>query len=387
MMRFSPISSVTAVALLCAVALVFSPTQLLGLEIDKPLTEKDKVAALDEWLQRLHDANEFNGAVLLAKHGRVLFSESYGYHSLEETNPLTERSSFNLASVSKPITAMGIVILQYQSKLEYDNEVSDLIPELAFYEGITIRHLLHHTSGLPDYMQLALDHEVAGDVFTTADMLELFGMLQPPVEFDAGEAYEYSNTGYVLLAEIIERASGQTFQDFMWRNIFEPLSMEDTQVFNLVSESEPENRVYGYENRRTLFGFKKVPHDLDFLDGVAGDGGIYSSAYDLFRWHKGIIDGDLVPTDTYNIAYRSGRLNDGTETGYGFGWVIGSNQTVEHSGGWQGFNTYLYRNYEEDELIIVLDSSSNTSIVDPEGSLEDSITPNLQKFMDSLASE
>lgn len=372
------------IALLVLLVVTFFALRIPSLEIDAKSSEEEKLLALEKWLHRTHESGKFNGTVLLSKNGEVIFSESYGYDSVEALNPLTEHSSFNLASVSKQFTAMGIALLHNQSKLKYNDKLSEHIPELAYYKDITIQHLLHHTSGLPDYMQLAAKDSNEDDIFTTQEMVTLYQQHHPNLNFEPGSKFQYSNAGYVLLSEIIERVSGESFQSFMSSNIFKPLNMKDTQVFNLLSESEPTNRVYGYKNSLWIFGGKKLPQDLNFFDGVAGDGGIYSSAHDLYLWHRALNDGALVSNELYNTAYTPAQLSDGSKTKYGFGWFINPDNSVEHAGGWQGFTSYIHRNLEQDELIIVLDNSSNTLRVNSIGFRFNSIGLNLQYFMNIL---
>lgn len=282
------------IVLLVLFVVTFFALRIPSLEIDVQSSKKEKLLALGKWLQRMHESGKFNGTVLLSKNAEVIFSESYGNESVEALKPLTEHSSFNLASVSKQFTAMGIVLLHEQSKLKYTDKLSEHIPQLACYKEITIQHLLHHTSGLPDYMQLAEKHSNQDAIFTIQKMVTLYQQHQPNLNFEPGSKFQYSNAGYVLLCEIIERVSGRSFQSFMSTNIFRRLKMRNTQVFNLLSKSQPENRVYGYKNRWWLFGGKKLSQDLNYFDGVAGDGGIYSSTHDLYLWHSALNDGALV---------------------------------------------------------------------------------------------
>jgi len=372
------------IALLVFLVVTFFALHIPALEIDVHSSEKEKLIALEKWLEHIHEIGKFNGTVLLSRNGEVVFSDSRGYESIEAQNLLTEHSSFNLASVSKQFTAMGIVLLHNQSKLKYTDKLSEHILELAYYNTITIQHLLHHTSGLPDYMQLAAKHSNEDDIFTISEMVTIYQKYHPKLSFEPGSKFQYSNAGYVLLAEIIERVSGTSFQRFMSSNIFNPLNMNDTQVFNLLSETEPAKRVYGYKNSLWLFGGKKLAQDLNFFDGVAGDGGIYSSAQDLYLWHKALNDGALVSRELYNIAYTPAQLSNGSKTKYGFGWFINTDNSVEHAGGWQGFTSYIYRNLEKDELIIILDNSSNTLRVNSIGFRFNSIGLNLKYFMSTL---
>lgn len=378
------ISIFIVIVLLSIVAVTFFAIRIPALNIDTQSSKREKLLALEKWLYHIYESGKFNGTVLLSQNGKIIFSKSYGYDGAEALNKLTEHSSFNLASVSKQFTAMGIVLLKSQGKLKYTDKLSEYISELASYDNISIQHLLHHTSGLPDYMQLEAKHGHDGDVFTTSEMISLYQNHHPKLNFEPGTQFQYSNTGYVLLAEIIERVSGTSFQSFMASNIFNPLNMKDTQVFNLLSESEPLRRVYGYKSSLWLFGGKKVPQDLNYFDGVAGDGAIYSSAQDLYLWHKALNEGALVSNELYNIAYTPAQLSNGSKTKYGFGWFINTDKSVEHAGGWQGFSSYIHRNLERDELIVTLDNSSNTLRVNFIGFKFNSIGLNLQYFIKSL---
>jgi len=365
-------------------AAIFLALRLPQLAIPSNVSENIKLIMLDKWLEQIHKKDKFNGVILLSKKGKVIFSKAYGYDNATKINTLSEHSSFNLASVSKQFTAMGIVLLKEQAKLQYSDNVSDYIHELSYYKDITIQHLLHHISGLPDYMSLAGKYYNNSEIFNTSDMISLYQIHQPNLRFRSGTKFEYSNAGYVLLAEIIERISGNSFQEFMASHIFEPLNMKDTQVFNLLSNKEPSKRVYGFKRRLWLFGGKYEPQDLNFFDGVAGDGGIYSSTHDLNIWHKALRDGDLVSNETYKEAYSPAQLGDGSKTKYGFGWFINADNSVDHAGGWQGFTSYIYRNMENDELIVILDNSSNALRVNSIGFRFNSIGLNLKYFLRTL---
>jgi len=373
-----------AISLIVIILVAFLLIRIPALVIQAQADEDEKLRNLDGWLERIHKSDKFNGTVLLSKNGDVIFSKSYGHDGSDTRNLLTEHSSFNLASVSKQFTAMGIMILHSKSKLDYNDKVSEYIPELSYYKDITIQHLLHHTSGLPDYMKLAGTHDNREGVFTTSKMISLYKKPHLSLNFEPGTKFQYSNAGYVLLAEIIERVSGASFQSFMSAHIFKPLNMNDTQVFNLLSDNEPTKRVYGYKREYGPFGGKRLPHDLNYFDGVAGDGGIYSSAHDLNLWHKSLRYGILVSNVSYQEAYKPAQLDNGSHNKYGFGWFINSDNSVEHAGGWQGFTSYIHRNLEKDELIVILDNSSNTLRVNSIGFRFNSIGLNLKYFMSTL---
>lgn len=359
---------------------------LFGIPPLKLSSESDpetKLAHLDQWLHALHRRGKFSGVVLLAVRGEIIFGNGYGYADVEEREALTLHSSFNLASVSKQFTAAGIVLLKQRGQLSYSDGIHRFIPELACYSAVSIRHLLNHTSGIPDYIGLVEQHLDASEVVTPSKLIAIYARNEAPLRSAPGETFAYNNMGYVLLAEIIERASGHSFAEFMREELFHPLGMTHSAVFNLLVEEEPENRVYGFKKQYQLFG-RKQPHDLNRFDGVAGDGGIYSSAYDLFQWHNALMEGAPVPVEEMDAAYQSGVLNNGAPTGYGFGWFINEDGTIEHAGGWQGFATYYCRDRTNDRLMIVLDNSGNIFRVTSRGGRYNSIPRNLARFLEQF---
>lgn len=189
---------------------------------------------------------------------------------------------------------------------------------------------------------LPLDKDEKNALFTTQKMIERFSQLKPKLNFEPGKKFAYCNTNYVLLAEIIERTTHQTFEAFLKENIFQPLKMHDSQVFNLLSKNEPDNRVYGYKQKHWLLSGTTSSRDLNHFDGVAGDGAVYSSCSDLFKWHLALREGRLISKEDYQIAYQPAQLNDGNLARYGFGWFLNNAHSVEHAGGWQGFSSFLY---------------------------------------------
>lgn len=330
-----------------------------------------------EWLHGLCQRGAFNGTVLISEDGNVVFEQHYGFADVAGAVPLTAHASFSLASVSKQFTGMAMMLLAHRRRLSLDDGLARYVPELAFYRGITIRHLLHHTSGLPDYMTLAEAHRDGRTPVTAQDVVQLLQQYAPPVAFRPGDEFEYSNTGYALLEAVLTRVSGQSYPDFMKAEIFDPLGMADSSAFNLSSRECPlQQRVFGC--RATLAGFgARELFDLNFLDGVYGDGGIYSSARDLVRWDQALRDGRLLPEAVYREAYVSGRLNNGAATGYGFGWELVSADVVEHWGEWQAFAALVRRDLARRTLLVVLSNLAPPSRVD-------AICKELSMFVDDI---
>lgn len=317
---------------------------------------------LAEWLAALHANGSFNGTVLIARDGGVRFQRHYGSADVAGRAPLTSRSSFALASASMPFTALGILMLVDQGRLTLDDTLAQHVPEVAFYERMTIRHLLHHTSGIPDHVELADQDWKDNLLLTMPDLLGLFVRRQPRPYFAAGNAFEFSNTGYVFLGEIIARASQSSYPTFMREAIFKPLGMNDSAAFNLSVKQFPlASRVYGMRRSSS----RLEPSDLNMFDGIFGDGGIYASAEDLVLWDTALREGILLPHEAYEQAYVPGRLATGRSTAYGFGWELLPEQVVEHSGEWEGFVAHVRRDLKRRTLLVALSNLGPANAMQP----------------------
>lgn len=319
-------------------------------------------------MDRAFENKIFSGTVLIAADGKIVFEKSVGYANVEDKTRLTERSSFRLASVSKQFTAMGIMLLKEDGKLDYDDDITRHLPSLP-YKGVTIRHLLHHTGGLSDYMGLFAEHwdkKADAAAKTTAfnkDLVSLYSRHKPDPDFQPGEQYAYSNTGYVLLGSIIESASEKKIQEFYKSRIFEPLGMEDSFAFSVdENQFKPTSRVLGFQWK----GDGNVANDWNYLNGMVGDGGVYASARDLLKWDQALCGEKLVSKATLDEAFTSGKLNSGKETGYGFGWLVQRSKTdgltVSHGGQWVGFRTSIQRQVDRKVTVIVLSNNSTSHL-------------------------
>ncbi|MBA2400040.1 MAG: beta-lactamase family protein [Bradyrhizobium sp.] len=322
------------------------------LVVDRALPPEMKANGVADWLDEIYRRNLFSGAVLVAKVGNICFEGQYGYADLADSAPLTRHSSFSIASLSKQFTATAMLMLAHAGRLKLDDAMARYLPELNVYGGITIKQMLHHTSGLPDYMAVADKHWDGTRVITAIDVVKMLEQFRPPPVFRPGDEFQYNNTGYALLEVILSRATGLTYPDFMKQEVFDRLGMNDSAAFNLASRECPlRSRVFGF--RKSFFG-KKVLSDLNYLDGVYGDGGIYSSTSDLARWDAALRYGTLLPVSVYDRAYVSGKLNSGANTGYGYGWETISPNVVEHWGNWEGFTAHIRRDLRGHLLLVVL---------------------------------
>ncbi|RDI08519.1 serine hydrolase [Flavobacterium sp. AG291] len=328
--------------------------------------QDSRIQKIDSLFTSLSAKQEFNGNVLIAEKGNVIYKKSFGLRDETKKLPLDDNSIFELASVSKQFTAMGIVLLEQKGKLKYDDPIAKYIPELGFYNEITVRQLLNHTGGLPDYMQLIGTKGDTTKINTNKDIITLFAKEKPAADFTPGSKFDYSNTGYALLASIIEKASGTTYADFLADNIFKPLKMNNTFVYTRrLAPKKIDNYAYGY-----VFdaNHKKILPDNDpnnnyviCLDGIVGDGTVNSTTTDLLKWDRALYTDKLVSKKSLELVFTPPVLPDNEKTNYGFGWMVNKSddygKIANHSGGWPGYVTFIEREMDNDKTIIVLQNN------------------------------
>ncbi|MEZ4839798.1 serine hydrolase domain-containing protein [Flavobacterium sp.] len=338
------------------------------------IAQKSKSERFDSLFTALHQKKAFNGNVLIAEQGNVLFEKSYGLANEITQQKLNTQTVFELASVSKQFTAMGIVLLAKQGKLNYDDKMSKFIPELSFYGDITIRQLLHHTSGLPDYMELFEKNWDKTKFAVNQDIVNLMAMHKPAVLFQPNEKYEYSNTGYALLGLIIEKASKKSFPNYLKDNIFTPLKMKNTLVYrSRFAPQKIDNYALGYVTdslgRKVLTdSFGKTFYTY-YLDGIVGDGMVNSTLGDLLLWDRALYTDQLVTAADKELLFNSIKTTNEAETNYGFGWAVTQHEKygkiVNHSGGWAGYITFIERHLDQDKTIILLQNNKTVLTVIP----------------------
>jgi N-acyl-D-aspartate/D-glutamate deacylase/CubicO group peptidase (beta-lactamase class C family) len=314
------------------------------------------VQTLDSALTALQQSNRFNGTVLYAAKGKVLYKKAFGVTDFRSNQPLQTTSAFNLASVTKQFICMGIMILKEKSLLQYDDDCKKIIPELP-YDGISIRNLMTHTSGIPEYFDVFQRYKSPLDTLDNEKLIQLYAAHKPALDFATGTKWNYCNTNYTLLVSIIERISKQPLNVFFKQYITDPLVLKDTYVYHLLLPEVPANHVYGFEET----GEKRKLNDLTPFDGITGDGNIYSSVEDLYKWEQSLYTEKLVKKTTLDEAFKPVVLKDGTTYPYGFGWFIEKDKAgyYRHTGGWAGFVNLIYRDTKNKRCIIVLSSGSN----------------------------
>lgn len=298
----------------------------------------------------------FNGNLLIAAGNEILYQACSGFEDSHLTK-LKPETAFQLASVSKQFTAMAILILLDKGKLRLDDPLQQFIPELP-YPGVTIRHLLNHTSGVPNYLWYIDNYWTSDSVLpNNEDMIRILSQYGTELNFDPGTRFYYSNTGYAILASVVERVSGQSYDTFVTEHIFRPLDMQNASVRIPPDRAHDPDYLAGYRRSRGRSNsYETVMHD-----GIAGDKGVYASMIDLYKWDRALNNDLLVPHQIMIQAFTAGRLENMREIPYGFGFRLdheGSSKVVYHYGRWSGFRTAFVKYLPDNLTIIVLNNTS-----------------------------
>lgn len=339
---------------------------LLGFLLMTTASAQEKI--LREAVERA-ELEGFSGVVLVAEDGKILFEKATGYRSYPEQTRLRSSDIFELASVSKQFTAMLVMMAKEKGLLDFDDAVEGYIK--TPYPGITIRHLLTHTSGLPDYQAIMDEHWDKSKVAGNPDILEYLRTYAPPALFVPGERYEYSNTGYVLLASIVEKATGKDFVALSRDWIFEPLAMKSTDIRSLDEKAAVKNFAAGHlKNSEGEYVNANTFHSSDYtvwLGNRKGPGRVSSTAEDLLKWDQALYTDKLVKQTTLVEAFSPFRLNDGTRSYYGFGWEVEPKspfgRMVSHTGDNPGYQTIIVRYIEENKTIIILNNNAHEDMI------------------------
>jgi CubicO group peptidase (beta-lactamase class C family) len=306
------------------------------------------IARVEQYMQALTELGWFSGSILIAKEGKVLISKGYGRANLEHDMPNTPQTRFRLASVTKQFTTMAIMILQERGKLDVEDHVSKYLPDCPkAWAGVSIRHLMTNTSGIPDFVNLlSIEKRRLPSPLTTTIAL----VKDKPLEFKPGERFSYSNSGYILLGYIIEKVSGVSYESFIQANIFKPLGMGNSGYDH--PELILKDRASGY----FLDGDNLVNAPFLDMSRAHAAGALYSTVEDLFLWDQSLYTQKLVSNKSLEAILTPFREN------YGYGWYITSQfkrRVVYHSGGIEGYASHIAR-YPDDKLSIII--LSNLSV-------------------------
>lgn len=315
----------------------------------------------------IRSGKEFSGVVLVADKGKPVYYKAWGYRNYASKTPLQKTDVFELASVSKQFTAMIVMMLNEKGQLAYDDLVEKYLD--IPYKNISIRHLLTHTSGLPDYQAIMDKYWDKSKIASNKEILEYLNKYAPPKLFEPGEKYEYSNTGYVLLASIAEKASGKDFIDMCRQWIFLPLKMQNTDIRTLQQKASTQNFAIGHiyvpEKQRFIRADSFPSSDYTiWLGNRKGPGRISSTAADLLKWDQALYSKKLVKASTLAEAFTPMKLNNDSLSDYGFGWDLADGKAlgriVMHTGDNPGYATRIVRYIDRNKTIIILSNNAFT---------------------------
>lgn len=335
----------------------------------KVFSQRSKIALIDKFAAAKHKFHDFNGNILVAEKGKIIYQKSFGLADFKKKKPLNSESVFNLASISKQFTAAAVMLLVERGLLSLDDPLAKYFPEIP-YEKINVRQMLTHTSGLPEQNELMFKYWNSDDFITNKDMVEYLVKYKPAAAFKAGEDFKYCNTNYSLLAMIVEKVTNRTFQDFVTKNIFEPLEMKHTRFLNPQTgnyrtiPNQTENYIADTEGKE-YFIPEEIPQykNAVALLGLTGAGNIHSTASDLLKWQESLKTARILKPESLAEMQKpqvAGNV-DGSEA-YGFGLSIKSlygDTKIYHYGGTLGYWNSLQHFKNADRTIIVLTNNES----------------------------
>ena len=298
----------------------------------------------------------FNGQMLIAKNGTVVFEKTVGFADMRTKDSLSENTPMHIASVGKTFTGMAILHLMEEGQLNLDDTLGKFFPGFP-YPGINVRMLLSHRSGLPNYLNyLSEKVKVKDTCYSNQDVLNSLYTLQPGLESRSGTRFNYSNTNYVLLAMIVEKVTGEAFPAYMKKVFFDPLQMTNTFVYASQDTLSP----------TPSFEWTGRYWESDPFDCTYGDKNIYTTAHDLLKWDQALTNGELFKKETLDAAYTPLSNERRSIHNYGLGWRMmvfpNGKKFVYHNGRWHGSNAVFVRFPEENATMIVIGNKYNRNI-------------------------
>ncbi|MEI6019757.1 MAG: serine hydrolase domain-containing protein [Bacteroidota bacterium] len=327
--------------------------------IKEPATvskEQKMIASkLEDLFTGFHKLGMFNGSILVAKAGRIIFQKSLGIANKSTKEGLTDSSMYQLASVSKVITATAVMLLHEREMIDINKNVQEYFPDFP-YQGVTVKQLLCHRSGLPNYLYF-LNHEIylPNYQMSNEDMYKFLVTKNPKKYSKPNYRFNYSNTNYALLALLVEKISGKSFQDFVRDELFKPLGMKHTCTIKDLDLNNP-LCTKPYDNRWR-------PVNFDASDYVLGDKSIYSTPYDLFLFSEALYQNKIISKATQEMAY-SPYSKEIKAANYGFGWRMKNfndpaKKEVYHNGWWHGYRSSFHRRLSDTLTVIILSNQLN----------------------------
>lgn len=314
----------------------------------------------EDILERSLLRGSFNGGILLAKNGEIVYENYVGLEDprVKSSDSITAETPFQIASTGKTMTAAAVLKLVEEGKINLDHEVSKYFPGFP-YPGVTVKSLLNHRSGLPNYLyymeKMGWKRNLQA---SNRDVLKTLIEWKPPRAANPDKRFQYSNTNYVLLALLVEEVSGLSFPEYMKTTFFQPLGMKNTFV---IGPNQQEGHMPSYQQNRYLWA-------LDFSDGPYGDKNIYSTPRDLLKWDRAMTDGDVLKEQTLELAYMPYSNEKPGVHNYGLGWRLlfypqqNNKKVIYHNGHWHGFNSAFARLQDENATVIILTNKYNPAV-------------------------
>lgn len=331
----------------------------------------DKKNMMEKLVQEAYEKGAFNGTWLYAEKGKIISKGAIGFRDVEDKLPMREDSVFQLASITKQFTAAAVLLLVREERLSLEDELTKYYPELP-YPGVTIRHLLTHTGGIPEtydednwiVRKWKKDKKVPG----SDAVIHFLSEGGERAHFSPGDVFEYTNGGYNLLAEIIAKVSGISFEEYLKKNVFEPAGMYRSGVYHIWTEGVPHDnfvRNMVVKDGRHIPVAESDDRDVIAFDGLNGDDYVYTDIFDLFIWDRALREEKVLTLDEQKLMYSVVELNDGSISGadedrdsYGFGWDIKIDPEfgliVKHGGGMPGLSTWYERFVDADRVLVFM---------------------------------
>jgi CubicO group peptidase (beta-lactamase class C family) len=324
---------------------------LLVIFLSIPSLQAQNIATeIDQLMRKNYKADKTGATILVAKDGEIVLRKAYGKSNLELDIDMIPENVFEIGSITKQFTAVGILMLLEEGKLSLDDEITKFIPDYPTQDTkITIHHLLTHTSGIKSYTSMPSLREFARDDLSVTELIDAFK--NEPMDFKPNEQFRYNNSGYVLLGYIIEQITGKTYEEFVQKRIFDKLKMKNSYYG---SQSRViKNRAYGYQQREK--GFVNADYISMTIPYAAGS--LMSTVDDLYKWNTAIRNHKLISKESTEKAFTDYKINNGNNMSYGYGWFMARIQDVpviEHGGGIFGFVSQGIYVPSENVYVIIL---------------------------------
>ncbi len=333
----------------------------------------DKKTLIEKAARKAYEKNSFNGTWLYAENGEIVSKGAVGWRDAENTLPVEEDTIFEMASITKMFTAAAVMLLVREGKLSLDDEYVRFFPDYP-YPGVTVRHLLTHTSGMPDDFEtdtwVSPVWKNEKRIPPCSEILRFIRESGEEASHAPGETFRYTDVGYCLLANLVEKLSGTGFEDFLKKNIFEPAGMKDSGIYHTRRDGRPSDR---FARNMVLEDDVYVPSDaaketasyVIGSDGLNGCDYLYTTIFDMLAWDRALREEKVVTREEQRIMYTPQKLNNGENAdgeddgeGYALGWGVKNDEEhgliVSHGGGMPGLSTWFERFVDEDRVIVLL---------------------------------